>query len=524
MAKLSIAAALLLSVTVVAAQPFNDCDTSTYYGTSSPLTTSRSDMHNLLRSTHRDQLPYTNSNYGDTWDALIALDNPNNVDDSTVRLIYGDKLVPSVPYDYGTCAYWNREHLWSRSHGVGSSGKDNTDLHHLRPSDCNVNTARSNKYFANCGIVSPLSECVVPAHVEAANDTAKDTQTFLPPTDRRGDIARAILYMDLRYDGDERSTINLVVSDCPETIPNNGGMGYLSELLQWHLDDPPDNEERVRNDNICKDWQGNRNPFVDFPELAGVYHGESRPLKGEGLGYDCNIPPPPAPTSPPTQAPPMGMCSDMSGECSSVDDCMCSSSSRLLRGMPSSRNLQASGGLIVSGLVDGPLPGGLPKMVELYALQDVPDLSLYGVGSANNGGGSDGQEYTLSDSTTAGSFITVSYETAKFVEYFNTEPDFVTGRLNINGDDAIELFYNGEVVDTFGDAHVDGSNKPWEYQDSWAYRTVSASSGAFEISEWTIPGKDSLDGCTSNDSCSSTFPLNTFVGSEPACECEGLIA
>ena len=100
--------------------------------------------------------------------------------------------------DYGTCAYWNREHLWSRSHGVGSSGKDNTDLHHLRPSDCNVNTARSNKYFANCGIVSPLSECVVPAHDEAANDTAKDTQTFLPPADRRGDIARAVLYMDLR--------------------------------------------------------------------------------------------------------------------------------------------------------------------------------------------------------------------------------------------------------------------------------------------------------------------------------------
>ena len=98
MAKLSTAATLLLSVTMVSAQPFNDCDISTYYGTSSPLTTSRSDMHNLLRTTHRDQLAYTSSNYGDTWDALIALDNPNNVDDSTVRLIYGDKLVPSVPY------------------------------------------------------------------------------------------------------------------------------------------------------------------------------------------------------------------------------------------------------------------------------------------------------------------------------------------------------------------------------------------------------------------------------------------
>ena len=59
--------------------------------------------------------------------------------------------------------------------------------------------------------------------MEAAYDTAKDGSTFLPPADNRGDIARAILYMDLRYDGDEGSTtLDLVVSDCPQDIPNNG--------------------------------------------------------------------------------------------------------------------------------------------------------------------------------------------------------------------------------------------------------------------------------------------------------------
>ena len=106
------------------------------------------------------------------------------------------------PYTKTRQQYWNREHLWSRSHGVGSSGKDNTDLHHLRPSDCNVNSARNNLYFGQCGIAS-TSYCDSPAHPEAAIDTAHDAATFLPPVNVRGDIARAILYMDLRYDGDE---------------------------------------------------------------------------------------------------------------------------------------------------------------------------------------------------------------------------------------------------------------------------------------------------------------------------------
>ena len=107
---------------------------------------------------------------------------------------------------------------------MGSSGKDNTDLHHIRPSDCNVNSARNNLYFGACGTAAAPSECDSPAHPEAAGDTEKDPATFLPPADRRGDVARAILYMDLRYDGDDAdgdtNTLDLIVSDCPETVPD----------------------------------------------------------------------------------------------------------------------------------------------------------------------------------------------------------------------------------------------------------------------------------------------------------------
>ena len=67
--------------------------------------------------------------------------------------------------------------------------------------------------------------------------------------------------------------------------------------------------------------------------------------------------------------------------------------------------------LIISGVIDGPRSGGTPKAVELYALSDIADLSAYGIGSANNGDGTDGEEFTFpSDSATAGDYITISFE------------------------------------------------------------------------------------------------------------------
>jgi hypothetical protein len=126
--------------------------------------------------------------------------------------------------------------------------------------------------------------------------------SFLPPKNVRGDIARAILYMDLRYDGDESNTNDLVVSDCPDSVPNSSGMGYLSQLLEWHAEDPVDDNERARNDAVCKQYQGNRNPFVDYPELATKYFGVPKQPMGNGLGYDCSSPPPPSSTPSPTPA------------------------------------------------------------------------------------------------------------------------------------------------------------------------------------------------------------------------------
>ncbi|MGH8948210.1 MAG: hypothetical protein ACRDXF_05055, partial [Acidimicrobiia bacterium] len=70
-----------------------------------------------------------------------------------------------------------------------------------------------------------------------------------------------------------------------------------------------------------------------------------------------------------------------------------------------------TGDLVITGVVDGPLTGGLPKAVELYVVNDIPDLSIYGMGSANNGGDTDGQEFAFSAvPAVAGDFIYVATE------------------------------------------------------------------------------------------------------------------
>ena len=81
--------------------------------------------------------------------------------------------------------------------------------------------------------------------------------------------------------------------------------------------------------------------------------------------------------------------------------------------------VSAANDLVITGVLDGPLSGGTPKAVELYVLADIPDLSLYGVGSANNGQGSDGEEFTFpAVAATAGSFIYVASESSEFNNFF----------------------------------------------------------------------------------------------------------
>lgn len=172
-----------------------------------------------------------------------------------------------------------------------------------------------------------------------------------------------------------------------------------------------------------------------------------------------------------------------------------------------------TGDLLISGVIDGPLTGGVPKAVELYVVNDIADLSIYGLGSANNGGGTDGEEFTFpSVSVTAGDYIYVASETTGFSSFFGFGPDYTSSATNINGDDAIELFQNGSVVDVFGEINVDGTGQPWEYLDGWTYRAdgTGQDGSTFVLGNWSFSGPNALDNETSNSTATTPFPIGTY--------------
>jgi predicted extracellular nuclease len=171
--------------------------------------------------------------------------------------------------------------------------------------------------------------------------------------------------------------------------------------------------------------------------------------------------------------------------------------------------------LVLTGVVDGPLPGGLPKAIELLALADIEDLSAYGIESANNGGGVVGPEFVLpAQGVAAGTYLYVASEATGFQDFFGFPPDFTNGAANVNGDDAIALYRDGRIVDVYGEPAVDGTGQGWEYTDSWAYRVAGTGpdGASFVAEHWTIAGPDVLDGATGNALAATPFPIGSFAG------------
>jgi len=174
--------------------------------------------------------------------------------------------------------------------------------------------------------------------------------------------------------------------------------------------------------------------------------------------------------------------------------------------------------LVITGIIDAPLPGGTPKGLELYVVNDIPDLSIYGIESTTNGAAAAGVEYTFpADVVTAGSFIYLGSEVPNFTQYLGIAPTYVDGVISVNGDDTVILYKNGAVEDSIGEIGVDGTGEAWEHLDGWAYRNDGAGPNAtFDASEWSFSGPNALDGCDLSDDtgtnagCSSVFPIGTY--------------
>jgi plastocyanin len=168
--------------------------------------------------------------------------------------------------------------------------------------------------------------------------------------------------------------------------------------------------------------------------------------------------------------------------------------------------------MMITGVFDGPLSGGTPKVVEFYVVNNISDLSIYGFGSANNGGGTNGEEFTFpAQPAVAGTFLYLADAAPNFTAYFGFNADFTDGSAAINGDDAVELFLNGVVYDVFGDINVDGTGTAWDYLDGWAYRNDMGTIGTtFTVADWTYSGINAIDGESSNATAVSMFPVGTY--------------
>jgi hypothetical protein len=175
--------------------------------------------------------------------------------------------------------------------------------------------------------------------------------------------------------------------------------------------------------------------------------------------------------------------------------------------------------LVITGAIDGPLPGGTPKGIELYVVNNIADLSIYGIESTTNGAAAAGAEFTFpADAVTAGTYIYVATEDTNFNQYLGVTPQYINSVVGVNGDDTIILYKNGVVEDTVGRIGEDGTGQDWDYLDGWAYRNSGAGPNAtFDPTEWTFSGANALDGCDKSDDsgtngeCSSVFPVGTYT-------------
>tara|TARA_B100000809_G_scaffold251192_1_gene284430 strand:- start:158 stop:1219 length:1062 start_codon:yes stop_codon:yes gene_type:complete len=241
---------LVINVTLFAQQPY-------YNGVNLSLTGAalKTELANKITNTHTSLLTYSN-----VWTELKITDlDPTN--SSKVLLLYGyNDTDGSVTNDRtrnkndngGNVGDWNREHTFAQSLATPSmstsSPNAGTDAHHLRSSDVQMNGSRGNRKFAS-----------------GSGNAGNAGSNWYPGDEWKGDVARMMMYMYLRYP--------------TQCVPTNVGAGttvslddMLTLFISWNVEDPVSTYEAQRNTRL-ETSQGNRNPFIDNPYLATAIWG-----------------------------------------------------------------------------------------------------------------------------------------------------------------------------------------------------------------------------------------------------------
>ena len=220
-------------------------------------------LHDIVKN-------HTTISYGQIWNAFWSTDNKGNgvvwdmysdVPDGTPNYTYhiGQDECGSDGCEDENCCY-NREHSWPQS-WFNNADTARTDLHHVFPTDCFVNSKRGNYPFGKVGVAtwtsqngSKLGNCVTSGY---------SGTVFEPIDEYKGDFARALMYMSVRYYGEDNSWSTSGMTTKAEIKP-----WAIQMLMLWNEQDPVSQKEINRNNAIYNSYQHNRNPFVDHPEYA----------------------------------------------------------------------------------------------------------------------------------------------------------------------------------------------------------------------------------------------------------------
>lgn len=232
-----------------------------YYSTTTGLEGDQ--LKSELNKIIRDHNEYS---YDDVWEILKVTDvdfsNPSNV----IGLYSGFSMDADLQWDWRRG--WSREHVWAKTRGdFGISKGAGTDVHHIRAEDVSTNSARNNRSFDECNI--PYIDKKGNYNGETGSFTSSYSEFVWEPRDEvKGDVARMIFYMVVRYEGENDEPDLELTEDTPNRNSKLPFHGKKSVLIQWHEEDPVDDIERYRNHVIYEYYQKNRNPFIDNPEFV----------------------------------------------------------------------------------------------------------------------------------------------------------------------------------------------------------------------------------------------------------------
>jgi endonuclease I len=533
--------ALNVTFLVITLSAFTQIPTG-YYDSANGLSGDalKSELNNIIDG-------HTELSYDAAKEALKVTDE-DTLNSNNVICLYSGWSYAKTEFGNGS-EQWNREHTWSKSHGdFGDVPPAGTDIHHLRPTDASVNSAKNNRDF----------DYGVDQYIDGSGPTQcyTDTDIWEPRDEVKGDVARMIFYMATRYEG-ENGEVDLEIVDYVNTAgsTNEPYYGKLSTLLVWHANDPVDSWEQNRNDIIYYSYQGNRNPYIDHPEYLNMIWGSINPEPSNHVtGFAVSSITPTSltliwndndGTDPADKFLLMinttgTFTSPVDGTEQSDDTDISDNEGRVnvshgvqtytFTGLTDNTTYYfeiypySNFGIDIDYKTDGTIPtaSGLTNVSNVYLIiSEVADpgdnyqarfIELYNSGNysidfdsetwylCRQANATSWGVVQLTGTILSGETFTICYNQTNYLNEFGKNADMSSGYVSGNGNDGYFLYSGGDnttgtLIDSYGVQDVDGTNEPWEYLDSRAVRKYSDSipSQTWQSDQWIIKSANTTD-------------------------------